>query len=195
MTAYFIEDIKNYYETVELIENEVKGSVSLIIKNDIGHCHRLRHLDNEEISMVGLNKPKYEINIDVEEISSNPSWRFNGTLFFYSGRDNINFSNLHFIHVLNYLYFVDFDYEYDEETDKYIELIELKNDFNFSAFNILLMEFSGSTMEFKDCTFENNTNKKFEIIANKKSHITFTNCVFDGAFIFSFDSNSKISIQ
>lgn len=195
MTAYFIEDIKNYYETVELIENEVKGRVTLIIKNDIDHCRKIRYLDNEEISVVGLNKPKYEISIDALGMTYGPYWRFNDTLFFYSGRDNINFSNLHFIHVLGHLYNIDFNYEYDEETDKYIELIELKNEFNFSSFNILFMEFSGSTMAFKDCTFENNTNKKFEINAKKKSHITFTNCVFDGAFIFSFDNNSKISIQ
>jgi hypothetical protein len=193
MTEYFIEDLQNYYDTVEIIENKGLSNVSLVIKNDISHCHKLSYLADQEISIVGLNKPEYNIYIESIRTVLISQWKFNTSNFSYYHTHNINFRNLHFTYFIEQNGHVIISYDYDEKTDRQIEIIALINKFYVESFGIILMEFSSSTMEFKDCTFENNTNKTFEIIAKKNSNITFINCLFDGDFIF--DITSKISMR
>lgn len=63
------------------------------------------------------------------------------------------------------------------------------------SFCIVLMEFYNSEVNFKDCVFENNTERTFEIIINKKSVITLENCNFKGDFNFAFYVDSTVIIK
>lgn len=194
MTEYIINDLIDFYDIVDQIEDDNIKKVTLIITKDIDHCSRLRCLRDKQITVRGLNKPEYDICLNRREISSDPNWYFNWTSFIHSGI-YINYLNLYFTYLIQEFVCTNTSHEYDEKTNKYIEVIDLEDSQNFNSFKILLMEFSKSVIVFKDCILENNTNRTFEITAKKESKITFENCIFNGDFIFITDVNSKIVIQ
>jgi hypothetical protein len=194
MTEYIISDLINFYDIVDQIEDDNIKKATLIITKDINHCPRLRCLGDKQITVRGLNKPEYDIWLAPRKISSDPNWFFNCTSFIHSN-SYINYLNLYFTYLIQEFVCTNTSHEYDEKTNKYIEIIDVEDSPHFNSFNIRLMEFSRSVIVFKDCILENNTNRTFEIIAKKNSNITFINCLFDGDFIFSFDITSKISIR
>lgn len=62
-------------------------------------------------TVAGVNKPKHDIYIGLREISSNPNWIFNTTLFFFSNNGNFSFSNLHFITLKSIIIKISQDYD------------------------------------------------------------------------------------
>jgi hypothetical protein len=195
MQTYFANETIEFFDTVAVIENENITKATVIITNDVSHCHLMRHIGNKEITVRGVNKPKYSIYINPMDNISNPNWCFNSTLFFYFDNEGISFSNLHFTYFIEEYDFINISDDYDLKTKKNIKIIDFKKEQLFNSFNVLLMEFYNSKIIFKDCIFENNTNRTFEIIVKKQSIITFENCIFNGDFNFIFDIDSKIVIQ
>lgn len=196
METYFAGDTIEFFDAAGIIENENIQKATIVLTNDVSHCHLMRFLVDKEITITGANKPKYTISLDPRDnISSNPNWKFNSTLFFNSNNENINFSNLHFTYNIEEFDFFKITQDYDLKTKKNIETIDLKDEQFFNSFKIVFMEFYNSKIGFKDCVFENNTNRTFEIIVQKQSVITFENCTFNGDFDFIFDIDSKIVIQ
>ena len=196
METYFAGDTIEFFDAAGIIENENIQKATIVLTNDVSHCHLMRFLVDKEITITGANKPKYTISLDPRDnISSNPNWKFNSTLFFNSNNENINFSNLHFTYNIEEFDFFKITQDYDLKTKKNIETIDLKDEQFFNSFKIVFMEFYNSKIGFKDCVFEKNTNRTFEIIVQKQSVITFENCTFNGDFDFIFDIDSKIVIQ
>nr|WP_315195347.1 hypothetical protein [uncultured Flavobacterium sp.] len=195
MSSYYVKDLINFYETVDLIDNENIKTATICIENDIEHCHKLRHLSNSKIQICGTNKPKYNIYLDPRQVSDNPKWKFNITPFWFQNCKEFRFLDLHFTYS-----FFEYDYytltvDFDEETKKTTEKINYCDGQILIAYGIVLMEFDNSKINFNNCMFENNTNRAFEIIAKDKSEITFENCIFNGDFNFIFDFDSKIIIK
>ena len=195
MTPYYVNDLIRFHETVDLIDKENIKIATISIENDIEHCHKLRHLSNSKIQVCGINKPKYNINLDPRQVSDNPKWKFNTTPFWFQNCQEFGFSDLHFIYS-----FTEYDYytltvDFDQETKTATEIINYCDGQILIAYGIVLMEFDSSEIIFKHCTFENNTNRPFEIIAKNKSEIAFLNCTFNGEFNFIFDTDSRILIH
>lgn len=192
MKTYFANDTIQFFDAVEKIKTKNTRYNTITITNDVNHCHLIRFVPDREICILGYDKPKYLIYLDPKEISSNPKWQFNSTLFFYSNNWNISYSNLHFTYIIEKYDFI--SSTFNITTDNTTETINLKDDQILNSFNIILMEFYNSKVKFKGCTFENNTNRTFEIVIQKQSLITFENCIFKGEFKFTIDIDSKAII-
>lgn len=195
MSTYYVKDLISLYENLDLIQNENIKTATIYIENDIEHCHKIRHLSNSKIQISGTNKSKYDIILDPRQVSDNPKWKFNTTPFWFQNYKRLSFLDLHFTYS-----FFEYDYytltvDFDEETKTTIETINYCDGQILIAYGIVLMEFDNSKINFNKCTFENNTNRPFEIIAKDKSQITFENCIFNGDFNFIFDFDSKIVIK
>lgn len=192
---YIANDILEFFDAVDIIENDRIKQATIVLTNDVNHCHKLRFLSNLEITISSINKSNYNIYLDPRQVTDNPAWKFNTTPFWFQNQRRLCFSNLHFIYS-----FFKYDYytlilDFDEETKTTTETIDYCDGQILTAFGIVLMEFDSSKVNFKHCKFENNTNRPFEIIAKKESLVTFENCNFNGDFNFIFDSNSRIIIQ
>jgi len=194
MITYFASDTIYFFDAVEKIKIGNSGCETITITNDVNHCHLIRFILGAKISIIGVNKPKYLIYLDPKEICSDPKWQFNSTLFFYSNNSDIRFSNLHFTYIIEIYDFISSKPKVEADNTT-TEIINLEENQNHNSFTIVLMEFYNSKIDFKDCTFENNTNRVFEIIIQKESLITFHNCTFIGDFIFTLDIDSKRIIQ
>lgn len=195
MTTYYVKDLKSFYDNVDLIGNENIKTATISIENDIEHCHKLHHLSNSKIQISGTNKSKYNIYLDPRQVSDNPKWKFNATPFWLQNCQEFGFIDLHFTYS-----FYEYDYytltvDFDQERKTSTEIINYCDGQILIAYAIVLMEFDNSEIIFKHCTFENNTNRPFEIIAKHKSEITYVNCTFNGDFNFIFDTDSRIIIQ
>ena len=195
MSTYLIQDEISFYDTVDLIEKENVKIATIHLETDTSHNHRLRFLKNQEITISGVSKPKYNIYLDPRQVSDNPNWKFNTTPFWFQNFQGLSFLDLYFTYS-----FYEYDYytlivDFDQETKKSTEIINYSDGQVLIAYGIVLMEFDGSKVNFKECIFENNTNRVFEIIAKKESQITFENCIFNGDFNFIFDFDSKIVIK
>ena len=195
MSTYLIQEEISFYDTVDLIEKENVKIATIHLETDTSHNHRLRFLKNQEITISGVSKPKYNIYLDPRQVSDNPNWKFNTTPFWFQNHIGINFLNLNFTYLIEQYDYIELILDFDEETNKTTEIINYSDGQVLIAYGIILMEFEGSTVNFKDCIFENNTNRAFEIIAKKESQITFENCIFNGDFNFIFDFDSKIIIK
>lgn len=193
METYFVSDTIQFFDAVEKIKAEHIGCATIKITNDVNHCHLIRFILDTQISLIGTNKPTYLIYLDPKEICSNPKWQFNSTLFFYYNNSDISFSNLHFTYIIEMYDFISLIPK--DETESTKDIIKFKENQILNSFSIVLMEFYYSKIEFKDCTFENNTNRIFEIIIQKQSLMTFDNCTFNGEFKFTTDIDSKVIIQ
>lgn len=170
MVEYIVHDTIQFFDAIGKIKTDKTRKASIMIKNEVSHCHMLRFLNGVQLH-IGGSKTNYKIYLDPKELSSNPNWKFNSTLFFHSGNNDITYSNLNFVYTIE---------EYDFSSDPLLD-----------SFSIVLMEFYNSTVIFKDCVFQNNTNRTFEIIVKKQSVITFENCNFKGDFNFIFDIGSN----
>lgn len=174
MIDFFVNDTIQFFDVIDKIKTDKIRQASIILKNEVSHCHLLRFLNDVELNIIGF-KINYSIYLDPKELSSNPNWKFNSTLFFHSGNSDITYSNLNFVYTIE---------EYDFISDPLLD-----------SFSIVLMEFYNSTVNFKNCVFHNNTNRTFEIIVKKQSIITFKNCNFKGDFNFIFDIGSNVIIN
>lgn len=174
MSEYFVEDTIQFFDVIAKIKSEKNEEASILIGNNVDHCHLLRFLDAVKFNIVGRNV-NYNIYLDCKELSSNPEWKFNSTLFFHSDNIGITYSGLKFTYN--------------------IESYDLMDDPMFNSFSIVFMEFYNSEINFKDCHFENSTDRTFEIIVKSKSSIIFENCNFEGNFNFIFDISSNIIIK
>lgn len=194
METYFASKTIEFFDAAGIIENENIQKATIVLTNDVSHCHLMRFLKAKEITIIGSDKPKYNIYLAPEDNFSNPNWKFNSSLFFYSTNAGFNFTNLHFTYFIQEFDFIQITSDYDLKTKKNIETIDMKDEQFFNSFSVVLMEFYNSKIGFKDCIFENNTNRTFEIIVKRQSLVTFENCVFNGDFNFIFDIDSKIII-
>lgn len=174
MAQYLVEDTIQFFDAIAKIKSEKNDEASIIIKNSVDHCHLLRFLDLVKLNIVGRNVD-YNIYLDCKELSSNPEWKFNSTLFFHSANIGITYSYLKFTYN--------------------IESYDFMDDPILNSFSIVFMEFYKSEINFKDCHFENSTGRKFEIIVKSESTIIFENCNFEGNFNFIFDISSNIIIK
>lgn len=174
MIEYLVNDTIQFFDVINKIKTDKTRQASIILKNEVSHCHLLRFLNDVVLNIIGF-KTKYNIYLDPKQLSSNPKWKFNSTLFFYSNNQDISYSNLTFGY--------------------FIEQYDFMNDPLLDSFGIVLMEFYNSKITFKDCEFENNTDRNFEIIIHKKSVITFENCNFKGDFNFILDIGSNVIIN
>ena len=161
METYFASETIEFFDAVGIIENKNIQKATIIITNDVSHCHLMRHLIVKSIAIEGVNKPKYSIYIDPRDNISNPNWYFNSTLFFYSNNSGISFTNLYFTYFIEEYDYINISDDYDFKTKKNIQIVDFLNEQSFNSFSILLMEFSNSKINFKDCIFENNTNRIF----------------------------------
>ena len=174
MSEYFVEDTIQFFDTIAKIKSEKNDEVSIFIENSVEHCHLMRFLDIAKLNIVGQNI-NYNIYLDCKELSSNPAWKFNSTLLFHSDNHDITYSGLKFTYN--------------------IESYDLMDDPILNSFSIVLMEFYNSEINFKDCHFENSTDRTFEIIVKNESTIIFEKCNFEGNFNFIFDISSNITIK
>lgn len=171
MKDYLAGDTNSFFDAITEIENKDLKDASIVITGSVNHCHLLRHLKDVKLNING-NNSSYNIYLNPKELNSNPKWKFNSTLFFHSGNNDIKYSDLNFTHTIE---------QYDFISDPIL-----------NSFGIVLMEFYNSNVIFKDCTFENNTDRTFEIIAKKRSNITFDRCLFKGDFNFIIDIGSNV---
>lgn len=174
MVEYIVSDTIQFFDAIGKIKTDKTRKASIIIKNEVNHCHMLRFLNGVQLD-VGGYKTNYNIYLNCKELSSNPNWKFNSTLFFHSGNNEITYSDLNFVYTIE---------QYDFMSDPLLD-----------SFGIVLMEFYNSKVIFKDCVFQNNTNRTFEIMIKKKSIIIFENCNFKGDFNFIFDIGSNVIIN
>lgn len=196
METYSACDTIEYFDAVRIIENGNIQKATIILTEDVIHCHLMRVLANKKITISGKNRPKYTICIDPRDnVFLSPNWYFNTTSLFYSNNVGISFINLDFTYYIEEYDFIQISQEYDSNSNKNIQIVDFRNEQSFNSFRILFMDFLNSKINFKDCIFENNTNRIFEITAKKKSKIAFENCIFNGEFDFIFDVNSEIVIK
>lgn len=174
MVKYVVNDTIQFFDAISKIKTDKTRKASIIIKDEVNHCHMLRFLNDVVLNIIGF-KTEYNIYLDPKELSSNPNWKFNSSLFFHSGNKDITYSDLNFVCTIE---------QYDFMSDSLLD-----------SFGIVLMEFYNSQVNFKNCQFENNTDRAFEIIVKKKSVINFENCNFKGDFNFIFDIGSNAIIN
>lgn len=174
MSEYFVEDTIQFFDAIAKIKNGKNEEASIIIENNVDHCHLLRFLDAVKLNIVGRNV-NYNIYLDCKELSSNPAWKFNSTLLFHYDNHDITYSCLKFTYN--------------------IETYDLMDYPILNSFSIVFMEFYNSEINFKDCHFKNSTDRIFEIIVKSESTIIFENCNFERNFNFIFDLSSKIIIK
>ncbi|GGF29983.1 hypothetical protein [Flavobacterium limi] len=174
MNEYYVQDTNHFFDTITKIKNEGNKEAYFIIENSIDHCHLIRFLKDVKLCITG-QKNDYNIYLDPKELSSNPNWKFNSTLFFFWDNNDIIYSNLNFVYTIQQYDFID--------------------DPIWNSFGMVLMEFYNSKIIFKNCLFENKTNRAFEIITKDKSFIIFDKCEFIGNFNFIFDLSSNIRFK
>lgn len=174
MKEYFVSDTNRFFDVFTEIKNEEIREASVNIKDIVDHCHLLRFLKDVKLNINGSNTD-YRIYLDPKELSSNPEWKYNSTLFFHSDNNDFTYSNLNFVYS--------------------IEQYDFMDDPILNSFGIVFFEFYNSQVLFKDCEFDNKTDRTFEIIVKRKSSITFENCKFKGDFNFVFDVGSNLIIQ
>ncbi|TDX11325.1 hypothetical protein [Flavobacterium sp. S87F.05.LMB.W.Kidney.N] len=171
MKEYLVGDTNSFFDAITEIQNKDLKEASIAINGSVNHCHLFRHLKDVKLNVNGDNS-SYNIYLDPKELNSNPKWKFNSTLFFHSDNNDITYSSLNFIYTIEQYEFIDNPV--------------------LNSFGIVLMEFYDSEVKFKDCTFENNTDRTFEIIAKKKSNVTFEKCLFKGDFNFIIDIGTNV---
>lgn len=188
MKKYTIDSFNDLDNLAE--ENQANDTqVIFSITGNVDSCHFLSKLENQLIVVTNEQEKEVKCLIELEPrpISTDPNWEFNTSSFSFGNKkfQKMIFSNITFFHqICDYSDIVTIDIEniYD---GKFIERIK-SNDSRLSGCQeILFIEASGNaSLTFFNCTFQNNTNKKFKLVSRNNSFLSFVNCRFQGDFIF-----------
>lgn len=188
MKKYTIDSFNELdYLSEEFQTNE--GQVIFSLTSNVDGSYFIRKLENKIIVVTNEldSQIKWKIELEPRAISNIPQWEFNATSFSFGNKkiQKIIFLNITFIHQFcDYSDIVTIEKE-NLYGGKSIERIESTDSRLFGCHEILFMEASNDcSLTFFNCTFVNNTNKKFKVISKNNSFLNFVNCKFNGDFLF-----------
>lgn len=188
MKKYTIDSFNELdYLTKEFQTKE--GQVIFSLTSNVDGSYFIRKVENKLIVVTNeLDSPiKWKIELEPRAISNNPHWEFNATSFSFGNKkiQKVIFINITFSHEFcEYSDIVTIEKE-NLYGGKSIERIESTDSRLFGCREILFMEASNDcSLTFFNCTFVNNTNKKFKVISKNNSFLNFVNCKFNGDFLF-----------
>ena len=192
-------EINNSDEITYLLDelnNEPDNQITISLKMDIKHNHRIRFFNKEAIQIINEDSKEieYTIQLDPNPISDYQNWEFNGTNFFFSGNSVFIFSNISFIHEIDdWTDILTVEKKLNPINNQFVEIIESIDEELIGCNEMVFMEFSSKAqVTFLNCTLTNTTNKTFKIISKDDSVINFVMCKLQGDFIFESHDNSQI---
>lgn len=196
MKKYTIDSFNELDYLAEEFQTK-EGQVIFSLSSNVDGSYFIRKLENKLIVVTNEldSQIRWKIELEPRAISSNPLWEFNTTSFSFGNNkiQKIIFINITFIHE-----FCDYSDIVTIEKDnlyggKSIERIESTDNRLSGCREILFMEASHDcSLTFFNCTFVNNTNKKFKVISRNNSFLSFVNCKFNGDFVFEILDQSII---